>query len=302
MIRTLFFVLFIASHLAIAEESVGNGRITYVVKPDYISVDLAAEYIYRGYPLAPELRSEELPIENISNIGELFQAKSAEYASQTKTTLELTKNERHELKTDDTILSPVPVITPSHTLQLNKYFSCLEESAPLFSKYFNLLKQDYIKGDERDDLIQNIKLRLDDERALLGRSSVDGHLCGKYLGNLSFAEMPDLLLNKYLLVIKAISQDERVNVLAALIATFHPDSPMTDKLIFLKLVEHQMAKIYFQKKTAFDLADLKQDYLALLKEATKNTESQGVSIHQIPLNNWKEIRIAFDWSLEQLQK
>jgi hypothetical protein len=302
MIRTFFFVLFIASHLAIAEENVGNGRITYVVKPDYISVNLAAEYIYRGYPLAPEHLSVELFYENISNIGELFQAKAAEYASQTKTTHDLSKNELHELKTDDSILSPATVTTPVHTLQLTKYFSCLEESAPLFSKYFNLLKQDYIKGDERDVLIQNIKLRLDDERALLGRSSIDGHLCGKYLGYLSFSRMPDLLLNKYLLVMKDLPQDEKINVLAAFIATFHPDSPMTDKLIFLKLVEHQMAKIYFQKKIAFDLADLKQDYLALLKESIKNTESQGVSIHQIPLNNWKEIKIAFDWSWGELQK
>lgn len=300
MIRTLFFVFFVSAHVVLASEEVGNGRINYVVKSDYISVNLAAEYIYRGYPLAPEYLNVEIVSDDVSNIGELFQAKKTEYDIQAQTTLDLANNELNELKADDSTNPTVPAIIPSYSLQLNKYFACLDESTPLFTKYLSLKKQDYIEGNERDVLVQNIRLRLDDERALLGRSSVDGHLCGKYLGNLSFSELPDVLLYKFLLVMKALSQSEKLNLLSALVATFHPDSPITDKLIVLKLVEHQMAKVYFQKRSRFDLADLEQDYLVLLKEATKTIDNNGVTIHQTPNNNWKEIKGAVDWSMGQL--
>lgn len=293
----LFFIL---SLPAFASGPETNGRIIYIVKPDSLSLNLAAEYIYRGLPLAPEQLSAEVVSDDIKNIGDLLKAKTSEHHDQTRNTIFLTRKELARPGATH-LLPEVEVKKPSlNKLNLSGYFNCLKESTPLFKRLLSLKEQGYIEGPEQKELIENIKLRLNQERGLLGLSSLEGTICGMYLGELAFTDLPELLTYKFLIVMETLDDKQKKELLSSLISVFHPDSPLEDKLIFLKLVEFQMSKVYF-KKSQFDLMDMGSDYLALLSDATQNNETSTVTIRQMPINNWEKILKAHSWAMGHLQ-
>lgn len=291
--------LMIAVSMNIQAQETGNGRISYVVKPDYLSVSLASQYIYRGLPLAQEQMVAEIVSESISNIGELFKSKSVEYSEQENTTLKLIHD---ELKVRKGSESSVPVNQDPiiFKLDIERYRLCLNESSPEFFKAFSVSKLD-MQGIEKEELLQNLNLKLNEDRAISGKSSLEGHLCGKYLGKWSFKELPPVLLYKYLTVMNKLNPTEQKKVLAAMISIFHSESQLNDKMVFLKISEHQLAKIHFYRLSAFDINDMRASYFKLLEEFVQVKNDQSVRITQIPVNNWEEIELSYNQVLEQLK-
>lgn len=293
-----FFILALLCGNALAQDS--NGRIKYVVKPEFVSVNLAAEYITRGLILAPETLMPETELKNILNIGDVFKEKAKEYAEQDETTVNLAKDVFKESKSDITVAAPSSTSKTKLPVKLESYFSCLAESTPIFKRMFSLQKQEYLQGDETEELIESISIRLDHDRGLLGQISVDGALCGRYLGTVAFPKVSDLFELKYLTVMGALNVEEKSSVLAALVAIFHPDSPVEDKLMLKKLVEYQLGKIHFEKRNVFSLAEISSDYETLLKEAAVVTQNNGVTVRGTAINNWSNFEKGISWAREKL--
>ena len=293
----LFFALLLSTTLFASTEE-GNGRINYIIKPDFLSVGLAAEFISRGYPLGQEQLLPEIVTPGIDNIGELFEAKSKEYTAQTETTVKLANSEL--MISEESTSGESSITQELYQLNLTKYFSCIEEVAPVFFKAFSIQKQVYLDESEKLELLKGLNTKLDHDRGLMGRNSLEGHICGKYLGKLGFFKLQDIQLYKYLSVMASLEDTEKIKVLAAVIATQHPDTPMVDKLTFLKLLNYQMARIHFKKLQGLDLNEIKGQYHTILTEVAYTQEKEGVHITHTPLNQWPQIEIAFNWALGQL--
>lgn len=277
-----------------------NGRINYAVKPEYVSVNLAAEYISRGLVLAPEILLPEAELKDVVHIGDLFKVKAVQYADQDKLTIKLAKDVFK--KSESSNAPAIPPSTPKVLLpiKLDSYFSCLVQSAPLFKKIFSLKNQEYLQGEEAEELIESINIRLDHDRGLLGQSSIEGALCGRFLGVVAFPKINDLFELKYLSVMEALHREQKSLVLATMVAIFHPDSPVQDKLMLKKLTEYQFGKMYFSKSNAFSLLEVKFDYDSLLREAEVVNEKNGVTIRGSAIDNWSKFEEGINWARKKI--
>ena len=291
-------LLFVQVH---ASEIEGNGRISYVVKPEMLSIHLSSQFITRGFPLAPEML---LPVqhEKASDLGDMFKSLGESYQQNIKQTLKSTRVSLEELNVDGTSDLPIAHKTEPIKKDIVKYFSCIESQTLYFEKYFALSRQDYLKGISKDEVIENLKIKLDHERGSLGQRSQEGHLCGMYLGDSGFTELSDSLLYKYLTTLKILNTNQKLQLLAGLIATFHPESPVKDKLVLIDIIQYNMAKIVFQGINHFEFSDLESIYKDLLDENRSVESKDSVVIHQVPINNWQNIQQGLDWALTELRE